>query len=961
MKPFVYALCLLIPLVVIFVIIDRKDFYSGDAIAVHGNSTANQFNETKVATTNSISPQITHSIKEKETGVSSEQNGTKASIETTPAESKTTVEIRPAAETTPSASKEGPTPSSNGSMFADKPAPIAVPVVSAEDAEKLNAETLVKFEKLEKIRAKERERLKQGYILSFSDPFEEYKAVVLSKSDENQLTKKGYDLRGFKKMELPNMWKIDYTTIPSEVILNKTNEGYYVNSDKGAIRFIGQRINNMYRTLLFELTVMNNSDHSGEIVFGVHASGNLKTGYKTLTTEVIKSKEEKTIEVELSVFDLLFDVAPTISVNGTIILSELKVYAMDLGCTTMEGTILERSVLQDPKKSDYPNCRFTAHCIGNTIKNGKPCPKETALIVEGFENYRVLQNNDIKKGDKVLCTICPFESLPEDYQSTQQSDDLQLFLLESYYVLDIKTIDDFSDNELMPVSGIFFSDGNEDYISLFDRHVNPPLPDRIKAKQISDIQKDYEKMSHLLDGLDDDKIDELNKQFVDAWTKEKTKDSPNYNRVGKYVWRQIDNSFWTLPVGAKSILSKPDQMSQQMLDCFLSLKEALEANGVQLIVSLVPVANDIASRVIVHDFKDVPDIQTATYVKQLSEIGVETIYASDQIIENYNRYPFAFFFPDDQHPHDTTQDVIADMLADRLKRYEIKNELDPTLFSIIQVPYSNDDEKAHFVFPKDCDIGDNLVGKSYLCRDIMYNGEKVERRKDASIMVIGNSFMETSTALPASSPVLLSYKLCSPVDWYKINGYGPFSDILIQLLLNPDSFIKGKKVLIFYVGTGVVTDINKTGSMINISKLDTERVLLNKKKVKGHISLQSNATAEQMVDSKLWGNLSSVEKTVHRIDETGKLSYEIQLNQSVKDIDDSKPIICVVSHTCTNNATCKITINGKVHSMYSSNSRNNARFFNLACELPAGTKEITVEFEGKSGALFAIKDIQIWQ
>ena len=122
--------------------------------------------------------------------------------------------------------------------------------------------------------------------------------------------------------------------------------------------------------------------------------------------------------------------------------------------TTVEGTIEERSLLPDPKKSDYPNCRFSAHFMGNTILSGEICPREVSLIIEGFENYKILNNNKINKDDKVVCSIIPFELLPEEEQATQIADDLELFLLESYYVLDIKTIKEFSDNEFIPISGI---------------------------------------------------------------------------------------------------------------------------------------------------------------------------------------------------------------------------------------------------------------------------------------------------------------------------------------------------------------------------------------------------------------------------------------------------------------------------------------------------------------------------
>lgn len=105
---------------------------------------------------------------------------------------------------------------------------------------------------------------------------------------------------------------------------------------------------------------------------------------------------------------------------------------------------------------------------GNSIKAGEPCQNEDSIVIEGFENYRVLPNNGIRTGDKVLCTIIPFEELPEDYQLTQQADDLELLLLESHYVLDIKN-KEFTDNELISASSAFLSRSRNRFLYLFLR------------------------------------------------------------------------------------------------------------------------------------------------------------------------------------------------------------------------------------------------------------------------------------------------------------------------------------------------------------------------------------------------------------------------------------------------------------------------------------------------------------
>ena len=89
--------------------------------------------------------------------------------------------------------------------------------------------------------------------------------------------------------------------------------------------------------------------------------------------------------------------------------------------------------------------------------------------------------------------------------------------------------------------------------------------------------------------------------------------------------------------------------------------------------------------------------------------------------------------------------------------------------------------------------------------------------------------------------------------------------------------------------------------------------------------------------------------------------YNFKIKQIANEISDSDPIVCIIPHTCVRNTTCKATVNEKSEMMHSPNYAQNSRFYNLTYEFPAGTKEITINIEGKSGTLIAIKDIQIWQ
>ena len=648
-------------------------------------------------------------------------------------------------------------------------------------------------------------------------------------------------------------------------------------------------------------------------------------------------------------------------------LNEFALFLSTVKKTVVEGEVLERSDLPDPRNLDYPNCRFTAHFMGNTITSGEPCPQEIALVVEGFENYRVLPNNNINTGDKVLCTIIPFEQLPEDYQSTQQADDLNLYLLTNYYVISIEKIASYSDNSFMPKSGIFFSSGNDEYISIFQKQINPTIPQDIKKSQLEFIKKDIQRMTDYLTEYDEATIKKINESFYEAWAKERKKDPEGYNRVlnkWQYVWRNVDSSFWCLPDDKYLLIpsSGPNVLTQNTLDCFIALKDACEANGVLFILSLVPDSFVISSRVINKDFRNIPDLQTAMFVKQLSSSGIETIYASQAIIDNYNRYPFAFYYPEDDHPSDTVQEIISDILSERLKEYNICCQQDSNLYSINTVPSKRN-------YPPRCDIGDNVEGDARLIKRILFQGQPVPKTKNAPIIVVGNSFIETPVGADSAQsdafPSFLSYKTLSPVDWYRIGGYGPFSDILYQILLRPEFFFAGKKVFIMHVGTNHIKYINQNNLMLNIAEIDAERIVFNNKRLRASFQPTDQVlNDEPLKRAELWGKLADASMSVFSIEKEGEnslFSQKITGINAFDDIDNEKPILCVIPSTCARDSSCDLIINGVRKKVPCSNYIEHSRFFNLVFNLPPGTNEITVSAEGEKGTLFTIKDIQIWQ
>ena len=633
-------------------------------------------------------------------------------------------------------------------------------------------------------------------------------------------------------------------------------------------------------------------------------------------------------------------------------LNAFALFLSTVKTTVVEGEITERSELPDPKESDYPNCRYTAHFSGNSIISGEECPKEFVLVIEGFASYNILNENNVKQGDKIECSIIPFERLPTECQETQQADDLNLYLLERYYATDIRIIKSYNDNADFPKSGVFFSDREDEYVSIFDRQINPPLSQELNENQNSEILRTLKRMQSLLEDYSETRISEINRAFNETWEIEKRKDASGYNRVvyqgQKLVWRNIDNTFWSLPDNY-TFLSQPINLSSDTLACFSALNKACKSNGVHFIVSFVPNCDVISARVINSQFNDIPDLQTATYVKQLSEKGIESVYCSDIIIHEYNRFPHAYMYPSDPHPADTAQDVITDILANKLRRYSLEQELEPDSEVFVKA------YKDLVVWPDNCDIGNNQIGEPYEYRRVSCKASQ-SASKDAKIMLIGNSFVYSPINAMQS---LLQYKLKSNVESYRMSGFAPFSEILFQLVSRPDFFLKGKKVLIMQVGTEHLTAANNRNIMLNVEHIDEDRLLLNgRKKITQLFSREINTDNECL---EKWGNLIIDKRNIIKIGSDRQvevLSIDLGKEQS---LDLSKDLILVIPSTCSPNSSCILNVNGQRKKIPSSNAVEDSKWYNLCFSVSAGTTDITIKPEGAPGTAFAIKDIQIWQ
>jgi len=631
---------------------------------------------------------------------------------------------------------------------------------------------------------------------------------------------------------------------------------------------------------------------------------------------------------------------------------EVRDKLSDLAFTLVEGVVAERSDLPAPENSDYPDCRFVCRFTGNGILAGTPCPREISLAVDGFMDYKLCRDAELKAGDKIRCLIVPFEQLDERLKSVQQIDDLNLFELKSYYACGLDVISDFS-----PTLGSLDFVKDSPYRSVFELQVNPPIPAELARARDEAIDAELKKLEAIMESYSDrETLAALEREFQEKWAAEYAKDPPGRNRVkGTSAWRNINGSFWVLAKTYRLRTSYPP-IRREHVEALAALRDFLEANGCQLIVVPIPYCPEIAARVINPDFRHVPDFESLFVVKQLLQERIEAVYISDILMDDFDRYPFAFMYPN-HHPSDTVQDIISDLLAERLARYGLPQTLDGEKFSIEWTPAGNTYGTPEF--SADCDIGENAPGAPYLCRTVLYDGKRVPPAPPQSspVLLMSNSYIMSPNGNPfgALSP-LLTMKLRLPVYFMYRSSLGVINTAFRELFIEPEKILNGKKVVILVMGNQLF--YNEKAMFYNIRDVDRTMRLLNGRSPVKKLPLIAPS-----------GTLSTDGAGMAVLDEGG--TYSVPAGGAVKIVevreptwDVGKPAVVVITAEKPAADHVRCVVNGVQLNLPSTDAQiGHVGWSRTAYELPSGTAALKIELadEGGRGGTAVVRGVQIFQ
>ena len=599
-----------------------------------------------------------------------------------------------------------------------------------------------------------------------------------------------------------------------------------------------------------------------------------------------------------------------IKIKGDITINEIKVFTNNKNQddrTLVDGEIIEITDAPSPQGANYPDCFYTAKFSIHNILRGESCPQTISLLIPAFNNFKKsIYNGNVKKGTLLKAYIKSFDKLSDEAKRTQQADDLQLFDLQQFVLCDAAKIRSYkSDVNVIP-----FSETNSDYVSIFNSRINGPISPMAIAAQKKAIADDLKTMTEQLNWLENNK-DKINSDFSKQWKCERDKDLEKRNRIPfvpsfDLVWRYIvsprgKGSFWAA-YNRDDKLITGNAYRGDVIQAIVNLKEALEANGIQLIVIPEPNANDIALRIMNPDFKNIPDYQTTLVCKQLLEAGIEAIYVADKLIENYDRAEFMYCYPGDPHPGDTAQEIFAESVVERLKRYNLPSEMNEEDFYITVGKTC----KENYCYPANCDIGAHHPGEIIQCRHIkLKNGNW--NSKDSNILFVSNSY----GGFPGGGGFCgwLAAKALLKTTNASIHANGDSSVNISSFIFSQRAdLLKNKKVVIIATGQQYFArEWNDIRMCDNLFSKTAGKTCITSLKINLTSNDSNDAIGEPKTNNfKNYKQFSAASNCEMLFLHKGNNFFELKIPDNV---NKNQEVICVIQAVPSPGTDCKVSIN----------------------------------------------------
>jgi hypothetical protein len=465
----------------------------------------------------------------------------------------------------------------------------------------------------------------------------------------------------------------------------------------------------------------------------------------------------------------------------------------------IEGELLNRAMLPQAKKSDYPDCNFTG--IVNVTKNisKSKISRKIVVVFNGFVKRKYLPTANLKVGDKLIIDLIAFDTLSVKLKSRKMVDDNDNIDLNYYYAKSVKVINTFSKKtseniiknstqksctRVFPVnrqqSGssrkIRVAQIKNNLINIRQAIIRQEL---INKKLIKVFPTAFMRLGQRA-AIPDSGITQNKKLFM-TWGNDSFFSLPkNYNPFTKNIWLLWQQTLF-------SDFSKP---------ALLSLKHYLNYHNVDMLLVLVPDLNDLSCDVLMPEMKNYRNLNQMKQVEKLLLAGIDVLDLTESMQKHKFEYNMLFRYnTGDYHPFSGAVQISAKTVSEYLKKRKYKlPQYNKRATTIVRQPDSskNSYHKKHNSFS--ANNGHYEAGKTIPMTFVV----KPKKRAiiKPCVLISSNSFNSTPWGGGAFCD-FISMQLNTSVEVLSRNGGTP--RLPLNIYSKGTALLKGKRICIIYI------------------------------------------------------------------------------------------------------------------------------------------------------------------
>jgi len=503
---------------------------------------------------------------------------------------------------------------------------------------------------------------------------------------------------------------------------------------------------------------------------------------------------------------------------------------------------------------------------------------------------------------------------------------------------------------------------------------NPALPAAARRAQQKQIEEDTPRIRGTIKSIR--KTNALDERFQRAWIRRQKKletipriISPETGQEierfqNSYCWKKTENSCFSLP---KDYHFTGETGIEHNIVALHALHQLLRSCNVQLIVMLIPDAEQIAARVLVPEVAHIGDLTALQCAATLMEYGIEAVYADDAVMAKTHLPGRLFCYPDSR-PETGLWKILADLAAERLERFGKKafREKVPSHFSERRGKTVFGD---HYRWPEEVKCGEHKNGETVESYEVFRNGIPFQPDPASEILVVGGD--ELNLPGPGHSfSGQLSWRLRYPVDELVLPGEVWFQNLPSELSRDPVRYLRGKKVCLLMVSPRMLTgyvlpDIQKEKALYARLRGKQPVHRFEVKTAKPDFELPEPIPGELLYrQKKQWNrqwkqfSLAAPPTASLRIEDSTKeqpwMSFELP-----KKFQTEKPSILVLEAAIYPLQAVTVLVNGRKIPLRI--NTDGPHFRCNAAELPPNTKKIEIKISGRQDNRIMFRNVLLYQ